>query len=146
MASRQLPVGVKGWCPSSGLVMQSLPRRWSLATAVMLLKQMSIIPFMEEHTFKLDFYAHIFTNFKNSKCKVDPKYNFQKKTASSPIKFGKHMTSKNKICKVRLRFFSVKLLPIKVIKLNQINNVKNIQVQACYRKGSKKKANNPLGG
>ena len=43
-------------------------------------------------------------------------------------------------------FFSVKLVPIKVIKLNQINKVNNIQVQACYRNGSQKTANNPLGG
>ena len=45
-----------------------------------------------------------------------------------------------------MMFFSVKLVPIKVIKLNQINKENNIQVQACYKNGSKKLANNPLGG
>ena len=37
-----------------------------------------------------------------------------------------------------MMFFSVKLVLIKFIWINQINTVNDIQVQACYRKGSKK--------
>ena len=39
---------------------------------------------MDEHTFTLDLYAHLFTNCKNAKCKINRKYNFQKKDRLLP--------------------------------------------------------------
>ena len=67
------------------------------------------------------------------------KYTFQKKDHLLPYQIWEAHDIKEQDWQGGIMFFSVKLLPIKVIKLNQIKSINNIQVQACYRKGSKKR-------
>ena len=75
---------------------------------------------------------HLFTFYK-----VHPTYNFEKKDRLLPYQTWEAYDIKEQDWQGGIMFFSVKILPITFIKFNQINEVHNIQVQACYRKGSK---------
>ena len=61
---------------------------------------------MEEHTCTLDLYAHIFKNCKNSKCKVHPEYNFQKKDCLLSYQIWKAHAIKEQDWQGGIMFFS----------------------------------------
>ena len=90
---------------------------------------------MDEHTFTLYLYAHIFTNSKNVKCKVHPKYNLQKKDRLLPYQIWEAHDIKEQYWQGGIMFFFIETTANKSYKAQSNDKVNNIKEQACYRKG-----------